>query len=332
MIKPDWDVFKVKFKGNSQDNLEWFAYLLFCREYKKPQGIFRYKNQSGIETNPISVGSQVIGWQAKFFESTLSDHKDELIGAIMKSNRDYPGITKVIFYTNQQWGQGRKKGSDPEGKTKVEQLARSLWIKIEWRGASFFESPFVAIENAYIAKQFFQNHQTFTDNSWYEISKLDIALLEILSKFIVEKMGERWGLLSAIASMTLWLVTFFKSLSNYFLWLKAHTLTNEPWTFSLWNIFGKLLNNLMDKYFLLAMLWLLLAVLWFLIFRSIEYRKESQCPKCKRNYALKEIGEPKEKEIKTSQGYKVTRVRFFKCNACSFEKEEKTNFDRNEGA
>jgi hypothetical protein len=107
MIKPDWDIFKVKFKGGAQDNLEWFSYILFCQEYKKPQGIFRYKNQSGIETNPISVGLQVIGWQAKFFGSTLSDHKNELIETIKKSNRDYPGITKVIFYTNQEWGQGK---------------------------------------------------------------------------------------------------------------------------------------------------------------------------------------------------------------------------------
>jgi len=50
MIKPNWDLFKAKFSENPQDNFEWFCYLLFCREFYKPHGVFRYKDQSGIET------------------------------------------------------------------------------------------------------------------------------------------------------------------------------------------------------------------------------------------------------------------------------------------
>jgi hypothetical protein len=154
MIKPDWNKFKAKFSENPQNNFEWFCYLLFCQEFNRPFGIFRYKNQSGIETNPIIKDKEVIGWQAKFYETTLSDHKDDLIGMITKSKRDYPNLTKVIFYTNQEWGQGRSQ-NDPQAKVAVEQKAKELKIEIEWRTASFFESPFVTVDNEIIAQHFF---------------------------------------------------------------------------------------------------------------------------------------------------------------------------------
>jgi len=43
LIKPNWD------------NFEWFYYLLFSKEYNQPYGTHRYKNQSGIETDPINL-------------------------------------------------------------------------------------------------------------------------------------------------------------------------------------------------------------------------------------------------------------------------------------
>lgn len=159
MIKPDWNTFKAKFSENPQSNFEWFCYLLFCLEFGKDFGVFRYKNQSGIETNPIYVDKEVIGWQAKFYETTLSDNKKELIETLIKSKRDYPEINKIIFYSNQEWGQSHntKKPSqnDPQAKIYIEDKAKELNIQIDWRTASFFESPFVAIKNELIAQHFF---------------------------------------------------------------------------------------------------------------------------------------------------------------------------------
>ena len=63
MVKPNWDNFKAKFSENPQGNFVWFCYLLFCHEFKMPAGIFRYKNQSGIETNPITKDNEIIGYQ-----------------------------------------------------------------------------------------------------------------------------------------------------------------------------------------------------------------------------------------------------------------------------
>ena len=167
IVKPDWDIFKTKFSENPQKNFEWFCYLLFCKEYKKDIGIFRYKNQSGIETNPIEEGNEVIGWQAKFYDTTLSEHKTELIETINKSKRDYQNITKIIFYTNQEWGQGRKtkdlqttldtgeKKNDPQAKIDVEEIAKLKNIEVVWRTSSFFEAPFVTVNNKSLAQHFF---------------------------------------------------------------------------------------------------------------------------------------------------------------------------------
>lgn len=181
MIKPNWANFRSKFDENPQENFEWFCYLLFCQEFKTPAGIFRYKNQSGIETDPVVIGDEVIGWQAKFYDTKLSDNKADMIGMIEKSNQAYSSLTKIIFYTNQEWGQGKRKrnskvkestikaikgtknNNDPKVKQEVDKKAREYGIEIVWRGAGFFESPLVTIENEKIAKHFFTPDKSIFD-------------------------------------------------------------------------------------------------------------------------------------------------------------------------
>jgi len=161
MIKPNWNNFKAKFNENPQSNFEWFCYLLFCKEFKQDKGIFRYKNQSAIETNPVEICNEVIGWQAKFYETSLSNHKEEISETLEKAKRDYPRITKIVFYTNQEWGQN--KGQEPKGLKEIEKKVKALNIKLEWRTASFFESPFVCIENKIVAKHFFTFDKSIFD-------------------------------------------------------------------------------------------------------------------------------------------------------------------------
>jgi len=161
MIKPNWGVFKAKFSENPQSSFEWFCYLLFCQEFKQDKGIFRYKNQSAIETNPIEVGNEVIGWQAKFYDTPFSKHKKEILETLEKAKRGYPEITKIIFYTNQEWGQN--KAQKPQGLIEIEERANELSFELEWRTASFFESAFVCIENEIIAKHFFTFDKSIFD-------------------------------------------------------------------------------------------------------------------------------------------------------------------------
>ena len=161
MIKADWNKFKAKFSENPQRNFEWLCYLLFCKEFNKPAGILRFKNQAAIETDPVEKEGQIIGWQAKFFDTSLSDHKSALISTIEKTKKDYPTISKLILYTNQGWGQ--YKGQEPKGKIEIEEKAKDLHLELEWRTASFFESPFVAIENETISQHFFSLDKSILD-------------------------------------------------------------------------------------------------------------------------------------------------------------------------
>jgi len=161
MIKPNWDIFKAKFSESPQNNFEWFCYLLFCEEFNKPVGICRYKNQSAIETNPVEKEGEIIGWQAKFYDTALSNHNNDLISTIEKAKKYYPNISKIIIYTNQEWGQS--KGRYPQGKIDVEEKAKELSIELNLRTASFFESPFVAIENKIIAQHFFSLYKSIFD-------------------------------------------------------------------------------------------------------------------------------------------------------------------------
>ncbi|CAH1057239.1 AVAST type 4 anti-phage nuclease Avs4 [Paenibacillus pseudetheri] len=183
MIKPDWNIFKAKFSENPQSNFEWMCYLLFCVEFKLPLGIFRYKNQSGIETNPITHDNDVIGWQAKFYETTLSAHKIDLLEMLEKSKDRYPDLTKIIIFTNQEWGQGKLQ-SDSEVKLAVEKEAEKLKIQIEWRTASYFESPFVVLENKLISHYFFSLKKNIMDSIKDMRRHTESLLLEIQTSIV----------------------------------------------------------------------------------------------------------------------------------------------------
>jgi len=172
MIHPNWDLFSTKFSNNKEVVFEWFTYLLFCREFQLPKGWFGFKNQSGIEKNPIEYKNEVIGFQAKFYSTSLSDHKDDFLQMLEKTNRDYPSLTKILIYTNQLWGQAynnkEEKMTSPKALLDIEKKAKELDIAIEWREASFFESEFVTLEHDDLTRYFFteelsQGWQRFGD-------------------------------------------------------------------------------------------------------------------------------------------------------------------------
>lgn len=160
MILADWNVFACKFSGNEQAAFEQLCYLLFCKTYGREMGISRYINNPGIETDPIAVDDDVIGWQAKYYQVALSQRKSELIDTVDKIHECYPELTRLVFFCNRDFGPG---GTGPDGvrdpvaKTATEDHAARLGIKIEWFLASAFESPFVLIENETIARHFFSN-------------------------------------------------------------------------------------------------------------------------------------------------------------------------------
>jgi len=164
MIKPNWNIFKAKFSENPQNTFEWFAYLLFCKEFNQTNGIFRFKNQSGMETNPIKFGDDYIAWEAKFYEDKLSNHKDEFLKKIEIAKQKNPEVTQILFYTPIDWTESSAK---TKRKTKeqeeIENDAKSKNIEIIWKGAWFYESEFVSIDNEHIDKYFFTLDNSIID-------------------------------------------------------------------------------------------------------------------------------------------------------------------------
>ena len=150
----NWNNLKANFNGREQAAFERLCYLLFCKEHNKDLGIFRFKNHAGIETNPVEKDGKVVGWQAKFYDTRLSEHKDDFIQSIDTTKTRHPEVNKIIFYTNQEFGQDKKK-TDPQYKTEIENHAKGKGIEIEWRTGSYFESPFVCEQNFSIAQHFF---------------------------------------------------------------------------------------------------------------------------------------------------------------------------------
>ena len=162
MQEINWNIFRAKFNGKEQSTFEWLCYLLFRKEFKKHVGISRYKNQAGVETNPIKINGIWLGWQAKFYDTPLSAHKTDFIESISTAKCRHPEINEIIFYTNKDFGQDRIK-TDPEYKKEIEKHAKSSKVKIVWRTASFFESPFVCEENSQIAQHFFSLQRSLID-------------------------------------------------------------------------------------------------------------------------------------------------------------------------
>lgn len=155
IAKPNWDIFKAKFNGSETANFEYFCYLLFCIEFKQPYGIFRYKNQHGLESNPIEIDGKGIGFQSKFYDKSLADKKPDLLKMLDTIHEKYPTLTELKLYTNQNWGQG-KDGNDSKPKQDIEEKAKSYNININWRtDESYFQSLDVSVINKDIASHFF---------------------------------------------------------------------------------------------------------------------------------------------------------------------------------
>lgn len=136
--------------------IEEMSYLLFCAELNNRIGLFRYKNQTGIETEPLEKDGEHYGFQAKYYTVSLSGKKSEIISSIKKAKRENPKLNKILFYLNKEFSESTKKG---QKKSKyhidIESEAKKLKLEIIWRVPSDFELQLSLPENKYIYDVFF---------------------------------------------------------------------------------------------------------------------------------------------------------------------------------
>lgn len=137
MIKVDWNKFKIK-NENCRDSFEQLCYFLFCRKYEQIDGVFRHKNQTGIETEPILKNKKWYGFQSKWFESKI-DAK-QIIDSIEKAKTKNSELNIIILYINQEFAESSKKDTKESSiKKSIEDKAKELDIKIDWVVPSNFE-------------------------------------------------------------------------------------------------------------------------------------------------------------------------------------------------
>lgn len=187
IVEANWGNFRAKFNAQEQKAFEWLCSLLFYKEQRHPTGALRYFNQPGIEAEPVIVGADVIGWQAKFIGTDLASYKTKLIQAINTAKTQHPTLTQLYFYLNVDFGRSKKPGiKDPPYKTAIEEHAKAKGVAITWKTASFFETPFVCETNANIASHFFMLGASVIDFI-QEITRHTEAILEpIRSAIVVE--------------------------------------------------------------------------------------------------------------------------------------------------
>ena len=153
----NWNQFKAKFDGKEQSEFELLSYILFCYEHGNKIGLFRFKNQTGIETEPINIDGQYIGFQAKFYGDTkLSENKSGLMDSIKKAKNKNPELNKILFYTNREFSESSdKEEKEPQYKKDIEYFATNVNVEIEWRVPSHFEIQLMRPENKHIYEYFF---------------------------------------------------------------------------------------------------------------------------------------------------------------------------------
>lgn len=105
----NWNNFKAKFYGKEHKVFEELAYQLFCSELGIRKGVFRYKNQTGVEVEPIKYNKDIVSFQAKFYETPISNNKKDIIDSIQKAKKKNPELTKIFFYINQEFSEGKNK-------------------------------------------------------------------------------------------------------------------------------------------------------------------------------------------------------------------------------
>lgn len=151
-----WDVFKYINNDNLQESYQSMCYYLFCQQYGKKVGIFAYTNQPYIETCPIIVDKESIGFQSKFYEGKISNHTKEIKDCIQSTKTKYNNITKIQFYLHgDAYASSDKEKVSPKYQEDLEFYAKSLGITIELILDSNLEYILNLTENKYIKELFF---------------------------------------------------------------------------------------------------------------------------------------------------------------------------------
>lgn len=128
----------------------------FCAEFNNRVGLFRYKNQTGIETEPIEKDGKYYGFQSKYYTNSIADNKDDIIDSIKKAKSKNKQLAELLLYINQELSESTTKSKKkPQYQLDIEKAAKTAGISIQWRVPSNFDLQLSLPENKYINDVFF---------------------------------------------------------------------------------------------------------------------------------------------------------------------------------
>lgn len=152
----NWKIFGVKYDKQETWAFEQMSYLLFCAEFNNRVGLFRYKNQTGIETEPIEKDGKFYGFQSKYYTTLIADNKEDIIDSIKKAKSQNKQLDELYLYINQELSKSTTKSKKkPQYQLDIEKAAKTAGISIQWRVPSNFELQLSLPENKYIHDVFF---------------------------------------------------------------------------------------------------------------------------------------------------------------------------------
>ena len=152
----NWKDFEYKYADNPQRAFENLTYYLFCYEFGRKNGIFRYIHQPHIETEPIQVGDKLIGFQAKYYGDSIrmSEKEEDMIKAVKGAAELYPGIAILRFYISKEFAKNSK-GQKPSYQDRVEKAAAERGIEIQWFGISNIEMQLMKNDQMSVCRNIF---------------------------------------------------------------------------------------------------------------------------------------------------------------------------------
>ncbi len=152
----NWKIFGLKYDNRETWAFEQMSYLLFCAEFNSRIGLFRYKNQTGIETEPIEKDGKYYGFQSKYYTTSIAVNKDDIIDSIKKAKSKNKQLNELLFYINQELSESTTKSKKkPQYQLDIENAANTEGINIQWRVPSHFELQLSLPDNKYIHDIFF---------------------------------------------------------------------------------------------------------------------------------------------------------------------------------
>ncbi|WP_454973442.1 AVAST type 4 anti-phage nuclease Avs4 [Capnocytophaga gingivalis] len=152
----NWKNFEIKFDKKETWAFEQLSYLLFCEEFNNRIGLFRYKNQTGIETEPIEKGGKYYAFQSKYYTNSISNNKRDIIDSIKKAKSKNNQLNELYLYINQEISESSSKDSKkPKFQLEIEKVAEDEGLTIQWRMPSHFERQLSLPQNKYINQLFF---------------------------------------------------------------------------------------------------------------------------------------------------------------------------------